>query len=78
MNLTDRINQANARSRRVPSVLLRLLLGWLLSAVVLGLLVPLLHARGIELQAWMAWGVVLASLVPALGPEVARRVGRRE
>lgn len=77
MNLTDRINQANARSRRVPSVLLRLLLAWLLSAVVLGLLVPLLRAWGVTLEAWMAWAVILGSFALAVGPDVARRLRRR-
>lgn len=73
MNLTDRINQANARSRRVPPVLVRLLLAWLLGAVVLGLLVPLLRAWGVTLEAWMAWTVILGSFALAVGPDLVRR-----
>ena len=73
MNLTDRINQANARSRRVPVIVLKLLLGWLLSAVVLGLLVPLLRAWGVTLEAWMAWAVILGSFALAVGPDLVRR-----
>ena len=78
MSIIDQINRANARSRRVPSLLFRVLLAWLLSAVVLGLLVPVLHARGIELQAWMPWTVILSSLALCVGPDLVRRfVGRR-
>lgn len=73
MSLIDQINRANARSRRVPSIILRMLLAWLLSAIVLGLLVPALHARGIELRAWMPWAVILASLVLCVGPALVRR-----
>ena len=73
MSLIDQINRANARSRRVPSFIFRVLLAWLLSAIVLGLLVPALHARGIELQPWMPWTVILASLVLCVGPVLVRR-----
>lgn len=73
MSLIDQINRANARSRRVPSILFRMLLAWLLSAIVLGLLVPALHARGIELRAWMPWAVILAALVLCVGPALVRR-----
>jgi hypothetical protein len=73
MTLIDQINRANARSRRVPSIIFRVLLAWLLSAIVLGLLVPALHARGIQLQAWMAWAIILAALVLCVGPVLIRR-----
>ena len=72
MNLTDRINRANARSRRVPSLVFRVLIAWFLSAIVLGLLVPLLHARGLALQPWMPWAVIGASLALCVGPDLVR------
>jgi hypothetical protein len=73
MTLIDQINRANARSRRVPSVLFKLLIAWFLSAIVLALLVPALHARGVEIRAWMFWTVILLSLALCLGPDVVRR-----
>jgi hypothetical protein len=73
MSLIDQINRANARSRRVPSIIFRVLLAWLLSAIVLGLLVPALHARGIELRGWMPWAVILGALVLCVGPVLVRR-----
>ena len=73
MNLTDRINRANARSRRVPSWVFRVLIAWLLSAIVLGVLVPLLHSRGVALQPWMPWTVIGASLALCLAPDLVRR-----
>jgi hypothetical protein len=78
MTTTDRIHRANARSRRVPSLLLRLLLACFAGALILALLVPALHAREMALRGWMAWGVILAVVVLALAPELARRIGRRD
>jgi hypothetical protein len=77
MSLSDRIHRANARSRRVPLLLFRLLVAWLLSAVVLAVLMPALHARGIALRAWMPWLVVTASLALCIGPELVVRLRRR-
>ena len=72
MTLTDRINRANARSRRVPSVIFRCLLAWFLSAIVLSLAVPALHARGWELRAWMIWPVIAVCFLLCLGPDLFR------
>lgn len=77
MTMTDRIHAANARSRRVPSLVLRAFLACAAGGITLALLVPALHRRGIALEGWMAWGVILVFLALALGPEAARRVSRR-
>jgi hypothetical protein len=77
MSLIDQINRANARSRRVPSILFRVLLAWLLSAIVLGLLVPVLHARGVRLQPWMPWTVIVGSMALCVGPDLVRRFMNR-
>ncbi len=70
MNMQERINSANARSRRVPAVIFKVVLAWLLSGIVLAVLVPALHRRGIELTHWMVWPVILASLALCLGGEI--------
>ncbi len=77
MTLIDQINRANARSRRVPSILFRVLIAWFLSAVVLALLIPALHARGVEIRAWMPWTVILLSLALCVLPDLVRRKNRR-
>ena len=77
MTLTDRIHRANARSRHVPSLVLRVFLACFAGAIVLALLVPALHRRGLPFEGWMAWGVILVFLALALGPELARRIARR-
>lgn len=77
MTMTDRIHGANARSRRVPSLVLRAFLACAAGGITLALLVPALHRRGVALQGWMAWGVILVFLALALGPEVVRRFARR-
>ena len=77
MTMTDRINRANARSRRVPLVLLRLLLAWFVSGVLLALLAPVLHTRGIALQAWMVWAVIIAAFALAVGSDLVRRLSTR-
>lgn len=68
MTMNDRVMRANARSRRVPKMLFRLLLAWILSAIILAISVPALQARGIELKGWMIWGVLLGSLALCLVP----------
>jgi len=73
MTMNDRIMEANARSRRVPAVLFRVLLAWIMSAIILAILVPALRAQGLELRGWMAWLVILGSLGVCLGPLVAAR-----
>lgn len=77
MTMTDRLHAANARSRRVPSLVLRAFLACAAGGITLALLVPALHRRGVALEGWMAWGVILVFLALALGPEAARRVSRR-
>lgn len=80
MSMQERINQANARSRRVPVVIFKVILAWFLSGIILALLVPVLQARGVELRAWMAWAVILAAMALCLGPgllERSRRTDRR-
>ncbi len=66
MTMNQRVVRANARARRVPKVLLRVLLAWILSAIILAISVPVLQARGIELTGWMIWGVILGSLALCL------------
>ena len=70
MTMNDRIHRANTRSRRVPSVLLKLLLAWFLSAIVLAVGVPTLRAQHVELRGWMVWAVILAATVLSVAPEL--------
>ena len=67
MRPDDRIQRANARSRRVPALVLPALLAFVLAGVVLALLVPLLHSRGLALRGWMACAVIGGALLLALG-----------
>jgi len=60
--MRQQITDLNARSWAIPSVLLRMALSLVISAVVLALLVPALHANGQPLKGWMVWGVILAAL----------------
>ena len=76
--MTNPIHRANARSRRVPSIVFRMALALAAGAVVLALLVPALHRRGIPLEGWMAWGVILLVLALVLLPEAARRIGQHD
>lgn len=73
MTTTDRINRANSRSRRVPPVIFRIILAWILSAIVIAIMVPMLHARDVPLQQWMVWGVILAAFALCIGPDLIKR-----
>lgn len=70
MNMQERMHRANARSRRVPAVIFKVILAWFLSGIVLALLVPVLHARGVALSHWIVWPVILASMALCLGGEI--------
>lgn len=76
--MQERIHSANARSRRVPVVIFKVILAWFLSGIVLALLVPLLHGRGIELTHWMVWPIILASMALCLGGEIRAGFRGRE
>jgi len=58
----------------VPPVIFRVILAWFLSGIVLAVLVPLLHARGGQLQQWRAWGVILAAFALCVGPDLGQPV----
>ena len=68
-----RIGSADLASITISPVLLKALGAWVLGAVVLAVLAPVLHANGLELRQWMAWTVMLAVLALVLGRDVAER-----
>lgn len=70
MSLQERIHSTNARSRRVPIVLFKVFLALILSAIVLAVMVPALHLRGIALTHWIIWPVILAAMALSLGGEI--------
>ena len=78
MKVSDRIHDANARSRRVPVVIFKVLLALVLSAVALAVMVPALALRGVALTGWIIWPVIIASLLLCLGGEIRSGLSRRE
>ena len=74
--MREQITDLNARSWSIPSVLLRLSLSLIISAFVLALLVPALHANGRALHGWMVWGVILGALSLAVLPGLFTRLRR--
>ena len=48
-------------------------LAFVIAGIVMALLVPAIHARGVSLQGWMVWAVILSSLTISVGPEIRRR-----
>ena len=78
MKVNDRIHDVNARSRRMPAVIFKLLLALVLSAVILAVMVPALAARGVALAGWMIWPVIIASVLLCLGGEIRSGLSRRD
>ena len=72
--MRDRITELNARSWSIPSVLLRMGLSLIISAFVLAMLVPALHAKGQPLRGWVVWGVILGALSLSVLPGLVRRL----
>ena len=74
--MRDQLTDLNARSSSIPSVLLRMGLSLILSAFVLALLVPALHAKGQPLRGWVVWGVILGALALSVLPGLFTRLRR--
>jgi hypothetical protein len=79
MFIIDRIISFNAWLARftIPGILLKGLLGYALGGVVLALMVPPLHARGIVLRGWMVWSTILGMIAICVAPDLYRRYRRR-
>jgi hypothetical protein len=74
----QKITSADLASITISPLLLRAVSAWLLGGIVLAILVPALHANGIELRQWMAWVVIIGAFSLLLGPGLARRFGRHD
>ena len=79
MFIVDRIIAFNAWLARftMPGILLKGLLGYALAGVLLALIVPWLHSRGIVLRGWMVWGLMLGMIALCIAPDLYRRYRRR-
>jgi hypothetical protein len=83
MFIIDRIVSFNAWLARftIPNILLKALLGYVLGGIVLAIVVPPLHARGIALRGWMAWSTIIVMILICTAPDLygryRRRVGER-
>jgi hypothetical protein len=79
MTLMDRIVAWNARQSQrwfVPNLMFKAFAGFLLAGVILAILVPALHTRGIALQGWMIWGVMILMIVVCTAPDLYQRYRR--
>jgi hypothetical protein len=79
MFIIDRIISFNAWLARftIPNVLLKALLGYALAGVLLAVIVPPLHARGIALRGWMVWSTILGTIAICIVPDLYQRYRRR-
>lgn len=73
----DRILHADLMRITIPRILLKALLGYALAGVLLAVVVPPLHRRGIPLQRWLAWSTIALMIVICVAPEVYRRRRQR-
>ena len=53
-------------------MMIRLFAGFVIAGLVLAILVPAMHARGVALRGWMAWTVIIASLGVSVAPNIRR------
>lgn len=79
MFIIDRIVSFNAWLARftIPSILLKGLVGYALAGVLLAIIVPPLHARGIALRGWMAWTTIVVMIAICIAPDLYVRYRRR-
>ena len=79
MFIIDRIIAFNAWLARftIPHILLKALLGYALAGVLLALIVPWTHGRGIPLRGWMVWTLIAGMIAICIAPDLYRRYRRR-
>ena len=79
MSSIDRIVSFNARLARftIPSVLFKALLGYALAGVLMAVVVPPLHARGIAVHGWMVWSMIAGMIAICIAPDLYQRYARR-
>jgi uncharacterized membrane-anchored protein len=80
MRIMDGILAWNARQAQrlsVISIVLKAFVGFLLAGIVMAVIVPPMHARGVPLRAWMVWTVMALSIAICIGPDLYRRYRRR-
>ena len=53
---------------------LKTFVAFVIAGIVMAILVPALHSRGVALQGWMVGAVMAGSLVVCLGPTVWKRL----
>ncbi len=80
MRLFDRIVAWNARQAQHKSVVtlfFKAIVGFLLAGVLLAVIVPPLHSRGVPLRSWMIWSVMALTIGACIGPDLYHRYHRR-
>jgi len=79
MFIFDRIVSFNAWLARftIPNFLVKAVLGYALAGVLLAVIVPPLHARGITLRAWMVWSTIIGMMAICVAPGLYRWYRRR-
>ena len=80
MTVMDRIVAWNAREAQrwsAVTVVFKGIVGFLLAGVILAILVPPLHRRGVPLQAWMIWTVMALSIAVCVAPDLYYRYRQR-
>lgn len=73
MKVLERVNAVDVTVLVIPPIVLRALLAWFLSGVLVSLLAPVLRVAGVEPRQWMAWAVTLLVFALCLGPALLRR-----
>ena len=51
----------------------RAFVGFAIAAIVMAILVPQMHTRGVALRGWMVWAIIASALAISLMPEGWRR-----
>ena len=79
MLIIDRIVSFNAWLARftIPNILLKALVGYALAGVLLAVVAPPLHTRGIALRGWMVWSTILGMIAVCIVPDIYHRYRRR-
>jgi hypothetical protein len=62
----------NVKAWQVQTMWIKLFFAFVIAGIVMAILVPAMHTRGVTLQGWMVWGVIAASVAVCMAPDIRR------
>jgi hypothetical protein len=80
MRMMDGIVAWNGRQAQrfsILTIVLKAVVGFFLAGVLMAVIVPSLHARGVLLREWMVWSMIALIIAICIAPDLYQRYRKR-